>query len=537
MNGGPRARLRALLSLGVALLFAALLRAPIADIPLERDEGEYAYIGERWLAGEIPYRDAFDQKPPGVFLVYGAVIRTFGRSASAIHWGAQLWSLGTVAAVWALARAAGGNAAGAAAGIFFSLLSADPGVLGNAANTEIFMALPATLSLLAAMRARRTGSAAWVLGAGLLAGTATLFKQVALTNALLAAVVVAWPRAGERGRWGRPTASFALFTLSGALAWLPFVAWFTAAGAFREFWDSVAGYNLGYASSVPLKLYLRNFRWTFGVVLALAWPAYLLAAFGLAAWIAKPERRRKARLLGAWLAASAAGVAIGGYFRDHYYIQALPAVAVFAALGARALADLVENRWQRATFAVALAAPLYYTLSVSNWYYLPGDAKAKSHELYPANPFAVSEEVGRFIAARTRPDDRVFILGSEPQILFHSGRRSATRYIFVYPLMVPTKTAQQRQAELIAEVARASPRVVVTVFAPTSFLAGKKTVTDVFGATRRMLAGYRLVALTLYEADDSSRFLVGAEARAAWVRSPMWYDRPIRGSLAVWEKR
>lgn len=536
MSGDPRMRVRALGSLGAALLFAALVRAPIADIPLERDEGEYAYVGERWLNGEIPYRDAFDQKPPGIFLVYGGVIRALGRSPSAIHWGAQIWSFGTVAAVWALARAAAGNAAGAAAGIIFSLLSADPGVLGNAANTETFLVLPSTLSLLAALRARRSGNARWALAAGLLAGAATLFKQVAMTNALLAAAVIAWPRASDRTRWGRPAADLALFALGGLLAWLPFVAWFAGAGAFHEFWDSVAGYNLGYASSVPLKYYLRNLRWTFGVILALAWPAYLLAVVGLSAWIAKAECRGQARLLGAWLAASAAGVAIGGYFRDHYYIQALPAVSVFAALGVRAVSDLVPGRGRGAAFAAVLAVPLYYTVSVSSWYYLPGDAKAKSCELYPANPFAISEEVGRFIAERTRPDDRVFILGSEPQVLFHAGRRSATRYIYVYPLMVPTETARQRQAELLAEVARASPRVVVTVFAPTSFLAGKGTATEIFGETRRMLAGYRLVALALYGKDDSSRFVTGAEARAAWARSPMWYDRPIVGSLAVWEK-
>ena len=621
-------RVRALLSLGAALLFAAILRAPIADIPLERDEGEYAYIGERWLRGEVPYRDAFDQKPPGVFLVYGAVIRTLGRSVSAIHWGAQIWSFGTVVAVWALARSAGGNAVGAAAGLLFSLLSTNPGVLGNAANTETFLILPATLSLLAALRARRAGSARWALAAGVLAGMATLFKQVALTNALISVWIVArgtrtrpkhddlcihvlqrvkeagsvfgggsgvlpedrpWLRTGATKRappfsffwrgtlrrahlffvgrlcWppflsglisfgmtmknvfqnapsvdGRQTVNWrhlGWFVVGGALAWVPFVAWFIWAGAFREFWDSVAGYNLGYASSVPLKFYLRNFRWTFGTILVLAWPSYLLAVLGFVAWIAKPERRRKAQLFGAWLAASAAGVAIGGYFRDHYYIQVLPAVAVLAALGARGLADLAGDRWKRATFAIALAAPLYYTVSVSGGYYLPGDAKAKFCEIYSSNSFAISEEVGLFIAARTKPDDRVFIFGSEPQILFHANRRSATRYIFVYPLMVPTERARQRQAELIREVERASPKVVVTVFARTSFLANRRTVTDAFTATQRMLDGYRLVALALYEEDDSSRFLVGAEARAAWARSPMGYDRPIRGPLAVWEKR
>src|SRR5262249_42370580 len=55
--------------LGLLLIsgLALMLRWPIAAIPLERDEGEYAYIAQRWLAGEVPYKGSFDQKPPGVF--------------------------------------------------------------------------------------------------------------------------------------------------------------------------------------------------------------------------------------------------------------------------------------------------------------------------------------------------------------------------------------------------------------------------------------------------------------------------------------
>lgn len=548
MKASPRSSLRPLLSLGSALLFAALIRAPIAEIPLERDEGEYAYIAQRWIAGEVPYRDAFDQKPPGIFLVYAVILRTLGDSPTAIHWGAQIWSFGTVAAVWALARAAAGNAAGAGAGILFSVLSASPSVLGNAANTETFMILPATLSLLAALRARRSGSRGWALTSGALAGAAMLFKQVAATNALLSAGIVAVSVRGAstRAEEASSLAPFRLrviwrqgggFLLGGALAWAPFLAAFASAGALRELWDCVAGYNLDYANSVPWRYYARNFIRTFGVILALAWPAYLLAAAGLTAWLVRPERRRFGILLGAWLAASAAGTTIGGYFRPHYYIQTLPAIAVLAALGARALADLPRRERRKTAFLAALLASVGYPLAASAGYWLPGDPAAKSREIYPGNPFDISEEVGRFLAGRTHPGDRIFILGSEPQIFFHANRKSATRYIFVYPLMTPTEKARARQLELIEEVHRAAPRIIVTVFIPTSFLARPETTTDVFDATRQRLAGYRLVALALRGAPPSGGLLTGAAAREAWRRAPAWYDRLSAIALAIWERR
>ena len=64
-----------------------LLRWPVADVPLERDEGEYAYIAQRWLRGKVPYRDAFDQKPPGVFVAYAVIETLIGASPAALHWG------------------------------------------------------------------------------------------------------------------------------------------------------------------------------------------------------------------------------------------------------------------------------------------------------------------------------------------------------------------------------------------------------------------------------------------------------------------
>ena len=56
--GGGRA---ALAAFALVALAALLLRAPVADLPFERDEGEYAYLAWRWLEGDIPDRDGFDQ--------------------------------------------------------------------------------------------------------------------------------------------------------------------------------------------------------------------------------------------------------------------------------------------------------------------------------------------------------------------------------------------------------------------------------------------------------------------------------------------
>src|ERR687892_1902970 len=71
-----------------AALFAALLllRLPSLVQPMGADQGLYAYVGERILDGELPYRDAWDQKPPAIHYTYaalGAVLPPTGLAAAA----------------------------------------------------------------------------------------------------------------------------------------------------------------------------------------------------------------------------------------------------------------------------------------------------------------------------------------------------------------------------------------------------------------------------------------------------------------------
>ena len=67
-NSTGSARLLSLMSRGLLLaLIGALLivRLPSLAQPMGSDQGLYAYVGERIRHGELAYRDAWDQKPPG----------------------------------------------------------------------------------------------------------------------------------------------------------------------------------------------------------------------------------------------------------------------------------------------------------------------------------------------------------------------------------------------------------------------------------------------------------------------------------------
>src|SRR3954466_11991408 len=87
-----RPRLSPLLLIAFIVALTAPLRLPLINIPLERDEGEYAYIAWRLDYGEVPYRDWVDQKPPGIFCVYRAALALPLPPITAIHLVALVWS-------------------------------------------------------------------------------------------------------------------------------------------------------------------------------------------------------------------------------------------------------------------------------------------------------------------------------------------------------------------------------------------------------------------------------------------------------------
>src|ERR1700746_3203038 len=80
-----RSRRMGFAGVGLGFLLVVGIRWRVREMPLERDEGEYAYAGQLILQGIPPYEIAYNMKLPGTYVAYAATLRTFGETASAIH--------------------------------------------------------------------------------------------------------------------------------------------------------------------------------------------------------------------------------------------------------------------------------------------------------------------------------------------------------------------------------------------------------------------------------------------------------------------
>jgi hypothetical protein len=533
---------KATIALLAIFAVGVLLRSQIAAIPLERDEGEYAYIAQRWLNGEIPYKEAFDQKPPGVFAAYAVIQSLFGESPKAIHWGMQLYTLATLTCVFFLGWRLYSFTPGACAACLCAFMISNACVLGNSANTEVFMILPMTGALLTTLIATKSDSLRWGFVSGVLAMSALLFKQVAFPNFIFSALC--FLLVGKR-RW-RLAGSF----LGGAIVmFLPVGVYFVAENAWREFYDCVLGLNLRYASRLPLSAYPASFWLNFRPILAVNWAIYLLAGIG-SVWVIgrylRPPRGQSNSgdlLIVVWLLFCAWGVSTGGYFRKHYFVQALPAVSLLAAAGiARITFRAAAPR--RSEMLAYLLSAVAITIGVvaESWYYLPGSPEAKCRTIYGAHPFPESQSIADYLAKHSTADDTIFIFGSEPQILYHAHRKSASRYFFLQPVMLPTPEARGQQLEILEQLRLRPPKFILAEFVIGAVVSFPDTPFDLFEGVPQILRNsYHVVGAVLGKEDAAGSRKLWTESQVVqlWDRAPYWYTMPPTtwwAVVVIWER-
>ncbi len=428
------------------------------DLPLERDEGEYAYIAWRMTLGETPYLDWFDQKPPGIFFAYSVALGLADDAVVAIRALAAVFSAASSIALFYLVRALLGVGAGLLSALLLAFLSADPMIQGSIANTELFM-LPgivvATLLVLRAIDSEKTPIAA-SLAAGLSIGIAIAFKQVAVLNVPFFLLVFGL-RARGPDRWRRLAAFSAWMGVGVALVWGPILAWLQLRGALGAAIDATFLHNLSYAGALSLSRRLELLVSYGTPLLPSQGVAWALAALGLIGLACRRDRF-PALFLAGWSIVNAAGVSASGHYFPHYFQQLLPAVAALASAAILTGRGSREPpRWRVAVIGCLALGPLVLT-ALSFWMLSPA---AAIKGIYPYNSFADMPAIASEVESITEADDTVFLFGTEPELLFYARRASATRYIYLFPLFGSFPDARERQQAVIDEISSARPSVMV----------------------------------------------------------------------------
>jgi hypothetical protein len=292
-----------------------------------------------------------------------------------------------------------------------------------------------------------------MLAAGTLLGTALLMKQPGIFFLIAGLGFLLTRRRGKEAAW---VAAGALLPLAAVGLWL------AAAGVFSTFWFWTFRYALEYGSIVDPATALRLLGIRLPQVTGAFAPLWILAAAGAAVvWF----RRRNRLLVLGFAAAGALSVLPGLYFRPHYFIPLLPAISVLA--GAAISEAALRFRPAAAFAGLGALMALCTLLHFPYWFSMtPAERFAV---LYETNVFAGARAVGEELSRIVPPQERIAVLGSEPEICFYARRKPATGFIYMSPLMERQPYAVSMHEQMIRELESNRPAYLVYVNVSTSW--------------------------------------------------------------------
>jgi 4-amino-4-deoxy-L-arabinose transferase-like glycosyltransferase len=285
-------------TLVLVLIFFAVVRVRLRNVPLERDEGEYAYSGQLILQGIPPYKLAYNMKLPGTYAAYAVIMGVLGETPAGIRLGLLLVNAATSILVFLLAKRLHGLLTGVIAGCTYALLSTRSSVLGfsgHATHFVIFFALLGILLLLPAIEKRKNSL---IFLSGLFLGLGFLMKQHGILLAMFAGLYLLW--AQRRTSIRNLLFSAALISFGVALPYVLTCVILYRAGVFHEFWFWTVSYGRAYASEMTVRDGLKMIR-AVGPWMVRPFLIWGIAALGLTALIWNKKVRAQAAVSGGFL--------------------------------------------------------------------------------------------------------------------------------------------------------------------------------------------------------------------------------------------
>ena len=375
---------------------------------LDGDEAIYGSIAALMNQGGALYSDGgVDNKPPGIFWVYAAAFHLAGTyQMTSIHAVGLLVVLATCAVLFGIGRSVSGPRAGLLAALIYGVLTGAGNPRLLAANTELFMMLPLSVSVFLMLRRRWLWSGALLVAAG-------SFRQVAAINLLLVplAVILLEPSPRRVRALGTFAGGVAVALVAGAVL-------LAVTGSLPGFWTWTIGTLYGYAALnwTPALVWMRAQDSVVPFVLSavVVWVAAVAFAWR---WKRLPPA---ARVIVAWLAVSIPGSLAGGHLSWHYFIQVMGPLALLAAFAIDRALVAPRRRWVAAASMAGLAIPMI------GWGAFDLVADPLTYDFKP--PVPQHQVVADYIRAHTRPEDRVFVWGNWPALYIESDRLMASRF-------------------------------------------------------------------------------------------------------------
>jgi hypothetical protein len=478
----------------IVIVTIAIIRYRLISVPLERDEGEYAYMGQLLLQGILPYAEAYNMKFPGIYFIYALILSIFGQTHISIHLALLVINAATIFLIYLLGKNLFDSLTGTLSGIGYGILSLSPSFQGLWANSEhfvVFFAVGGILLLIKSLHSDKTPLLFW---SGILLGLSFTTKQHGILFTSFGVGYFIFTYLNQD--------SFSLSNFSKKLGLLilgiiiPFglILFILAVGGVLDnFWFWAFEYASEYASMTSfenglLRLKIKLPRFQFNISICIA------AALGIISPLWDERARSKWLFSLVFFLASIVALSLGFHFRTHYFILLFPSFALLSGIGITSLLGKIPSLpfqpKKIGILSLAIIITYIYPLFSQGNSLFQLTPLELCRKIFMGNPFPESIEIANYIKQNSSINDRIAIIGSEPQIYFYSNRRAATGYIDIYALMESHPFALDMQKEMIQEVEEAKPKYLVYVNSPASWMRQSKSNSLIFEWLKSYLKNY-----------------------------------------------
>ncbi len=486
-------------------LVGAALRLPAVEQPLGIDQGIFSAAAWGMSEGGALYRDLWDQKPPGIHLIYRVALAMLGPRETIAFWLDYAAFLATTALLVIVGARLVSTAWGWGAAAIYALLGLPPVRFGHGgflerAVPETFIpvfALAAAALMLSPVVSRHRLRA--VL-AGVCIGCAALLKPTALVYwpmLLIINAVLEWQAQANadapsptprRSAWARRGAEASWSLLGVSLPLLLCLAWLWHLHALEDARVAIVDYNRAYLAVGYSPVAFAN-RFVHEVWrLTKTDPLWLLGVSGLLMALMVSRRSSPKPTLdvpiilgGAWLiAALIAAAANGARFYSTYFMPCLVPLSLLAAA-------LLFTHWPHRRRRVLVALLLIIatirgiqtsvpqrvidTVSedVAQWHVTPS-SPARLHYLEGFGSYSAGRgfsarantELSTWLDAHSDPTDRIYIFGMAPGVYFTSHRLPAQRFLWIGPSASNLLPRPDFTLEAVAaDLDRVQPRYII----------------------------------------------------------------------------
>jgi hypothetical protein len=478
----------------VVLVFFAVLLASalLLTYPFGRDQGIFAVIGEGILRGKVPYRDLWDVKTPGIFMVFALAEALFGHTMVGPRIIEVIALLATCAILVDLGRRFFADALSGYLGAAILAIVHSQFDFWHTSQPETYAGMFLVWAAWLTVAVRTTAQRAelrqrpWrFLLAGALLGCIAWFKpHLALVAPLfLWAIGTAPGVAGSlRRRWlclGYTLFGVATVILLGVAVLVAVGAWDAALWTWRDF---APGYARIGTSLAPAKLASGFYSASSTLFVQLS----ALVAIGLILFLCL----RNATTTGVWYFNWLTGLAIlfafvvflqQKSFRYHY-AAALPVLALAAGSGwALSWRLATRHGWRYAgLFLSAFGAAYFMRVPVTDltgttteraqvrlarlW----GGAKSRKKQALHDSLYVVRKDfdltnaqaVASWANREIGPNDTLLVWGCDSIIYWLSEREPATRFIHNIPQRSPWQARTAREI-FMRDLNRQPPKAVI----------------------------------------------------------------------------